>query len=237
MFLRLGYESVLVDVDGTLIDSNDAHAAAWTRALRERGLRVDFAQVRPLIGMGGDKLLPAIAGLDEASADGRAIAQRKRVFFEDLLPGLQATPGARALLQFLRGQGIDVVVATSAAEDEMGALLKQAGLDGLIETHASRSDASESKPDPDIVCAALAKARAGRASAVMIGDTPYDIEAAARAGVDAIALRCGGHWLDRELRGALHIFDDPQELLERWQQWVAASGERSTQYGTQPSSG
>jgi len=217
MIVHPPFDSVLFDVDGTLIDSNAAHATAWMRALREHGRRVDITQVRPLIGMGGDKLLPAIADIEEQSPEGRAIARRKKELFEELLPRLRPTPGARALLEYLRHQGTDLVIATSADDQEMKALLAQARLDGLVDKRASKDDAAESKPDPDIVCAALAKARSGPESTVMIGDTPYDIEAAARAGVATIALRCGGHWSDRDLRDALYIFDDPQDLLDGWQ--------------------
>jgi len=222
MTLTRTFASVLFDVDGTLVDSNGAHAAAWASALREHGVPVDEAQVRPLIGMGGDKLLPAIANLDDTSSEGRAIARRKKEIFEELLPRLQATPGARALLEYLRDQRIDIVIATSADDRDMDALLQQAKLDGLVDKRASKSDAAESKPDPDIVCAALALARSGPESAVMVGDTPYDIEAAHRAGIAAIALRCGGHWSDRDLHGALCIFDDPHELLDRWRQAAAS---------------
>jgi HAD superfamily hydrolase (TIGR01509 family) len=216
MILNRTFASVLFDVDGTLIDSNGAHAAAWAGALRGHGVRVDVAQVRPLIGMGADKLLPAIANLDDTSPEGRAIARRKKELFDELLPRLRPTPGARALLEYLRSQRIDVVIATSAGERDMDALLKQAKLDGLVDRHASKSDAAESKPDPDIVCAALALARSGPESTVMVGDTPYDIQAARRAGIATIALRCGGYWSDRDLDGALCILRDPQELLDQW---------------------
>jgi HAD superfamily hydrolase (TIGR01509 family) len=166
--------------------------------------------------MGADKLLPAIANLDDTSPEGRAIARRKKELFDELLPRLRPTPGARALLEYLRSQRIDVVIATSAGERDMDALLKQAKLDGLVDRHASKSDAAESKPDPDIVCAALALARSGPESTVMVGDTPYDIQAARRAGIATIALRCGGYWSDRDLDGALCILRDPQELLDQW---------------------
>ena len=216
MTLNRTFASVLFDVDGTLVDSNGAHAVAGVGALREHGVRVDELQVRPLIGMGGDKLLPAIANLDDTSPEGRAIARRKKELFDELLPRLQPTPGARALLEHLRNQRIDVVIATSADDRDMDALLKQAKLDGLVDKRASKSDAAESKPDPDIIHAALALTRSGPESTVMVGDTPYDIEAARRAGIATIALRCGGYWSDRDLHGALCILDHPQELLDRW---------------------
>jgi HAD superfamily hydrolase (TIGR01549 family) len=223
--MRLQFASVLFDVDGTLIDSNAAHATAWVQALREHGRDVTPAQVRPLIGMGSDKFLPAIANIDAESAEGRRISARKKALFNAVLPELRATHGARTLLEYLLHRGVDVVVATSAGEDEMDALLRQAGLDDVIDRRVSKSEVAESKPEPDIVHAALAKVRSGPASTVMVGDTPYDVDAAARAGVASIALRCGGYWVDSKLRGALHIFDDPAELLERWRQSAAAMHE------------
>ena len=219
MIVHLGFDSVLFDIDGTLIDSNAAHATSWLRALREHGVDTDIMKVRPLIGMGGDKLLPAIAGIEEGSARGRTVAARKKELFNEQLPWLRATPGARALLEFLRDRDVEALIATSADDKEMHALLERAGVADLVPRRASKDDADESKPDPDIVCAALAMARGGAASTVMVGDTPYDIEAARRAGIASVALRCGGHWTDHDLRGALYIFDDPKELLERWRNW------------------
>jgi HAD superfamily hydrolase (TIGR01509 family) len=219
MIVHLGFDSVLFDLDGTLIDSNAAHATSWLRALREHGIDTDIMRVRPLIGMGGDKLLPAIAGIEEGSPRGRAVAARKKELFNEQLPWLRPTPGARALLEFLRDRDVETLIATSADEKEMQALLECAGVADLLPRRASKDDADESKPDPDIVCAALAMARGGAASTLMVGDTPYDIEAARRAGVASVALRCGGHWTDHDLRGALYIFEDPKELLDRWRNW------------------
>jgi HAD superfamily hydrolase (TIGR01509 family) len=212
--LAFDFDTVLFDVDGTLIHSNGAHADSWAQALREHGVQVDAARIRPLIGKGGDKLLPDVAGVEEDSAQGKAIGRRKKAIFARLLPSLQPTRGARALVQFLRDRGIDVVVATSAAEPEMHAILERAGVADLIPQRASKDDAEESKPDPDIVHAALRRAGARADRAVLVGDTPYDVEAAGRASVRAIALRCGGSWTDDRLSDAIGIFDDPQALLE-----------------------
>lgn len=210
------FETVLFDVDGTLIDSNAAHAQAWTQSLREHGVAAGVDEVRRLIGMGGDKLLPAIAHVSEDSDLGQAIARRKKEIFATLLPGLQPTRGARALLEYLRQQRVTLVIATSADDREMSALLKRAGIDDLIPERTSKDDAAESKPDPDIVQAALDRSKTRPELAVMVGDTPYDIEAANRAGIGAIALRCGGYWSDIDLRDALDIIDDPAALLEQW---------------------
>jgi HAD superfamily hydrolase (TIGR01509 family) len=206
----------LFDVDGTLIDSNGAHAEAWTQALRDHGVDAQLTEIRRLIGMGGDRILPAVAHVSEDSDRGRAITRRKKEIFSALLPRLEPTRGARGLLQFLRDRRIDVVVATSADDREMTALLHRAGVDDLIPERASKDNAAASKPDPDIVRAALAKAGARLRHTALIGDTPYDIEAAERAGIDAIALRCGGFWDDASLQGAIAIFKDPEALLGHW---------------------
>jgi len=211
-----GVSAIVFDVDGTLIDSNPAHAEAWALALSEYGSPHEPDHIRPLIGMGSDKLLPMVARLEVESPQGKAILARKKTLFYERLPRLQPTRGARALLTFLREQGKTLVVATSADEEEMHAILEQAGVADLIPRRTSSDDADRSKPDPDIVRAALALASTPPAAAVMIGDTPYDIEAARRAGVDCIALRCGGWWPDLDLGGAIAIADDPQGLLEIW---------------------
>jgi HAD superfamily hydrolase (TIGR01509 family) len=209
-------EAVLFDIDGTLIDSNGAHAQSWTQALGEHGIAVDVEYIRRLVGMGGDKLLPLVARVSEESEAGRAIAKRKKDIFGSLLPGLEPTPGARQLVAYLREQHVDVVIATSADDRETNQLLERAGVDDLIPQRASKDDAERSKPDPDIVRAALARSHARPETSVMVGDTPYDIEAARRAGISAFALRCGGYWTDAALQAADGIFDDPAALLAHW---------------------
>lgn len=209
-------ETVLFDIDGTLIDSNGAHAHSWTQALSEHGIAVDVESIRRLVGMGGDKLLPLVAQVSEESEVGRAIAKRKQAIFATLLPDLKPTPGARHLVAYLREQHVDVVIATSANDREASQLLERAGIDDLILQRASKDDAERSKPDPDIVRAALARSHARPGTSVMVGDTPYDIEAARRAGISALALRCGGYWTNAALQAADGVFDDPAALLAHW---------------------
>lgn len=216
--------AVLLDIDGTLIDSNDAHARAWVDVGREFGHDIDFAHVRRLIGMGGDKVLPEVAGIEEETDEGQRIKERRGEIFRDrYLPTLKAFPHARELLQRFRDDGYMLVVATSASKDDMDALLDQAGIQDLIEEKASSSDAEESKPDPDIVQAALKSADAKPAEALMLGDTPYDVLASGRAGVRCVALRCGG-WDDADLGDAVAVFDDPADLLARYAESPFAAG-------------
>jgi len=210
------FQAVIFDVDGTLVDSNDAHATAWVRAIAESGRHVEFSRVRPLIGMGGDKLLPAVTGLSIDSPEGKSIADRRReIFGRDLLPHLQPTRGAQRLLEWLRDDRKKLVVASSAEEDELQDLLAVAGAAKMFESTASSDDAEQSKPDPDIVMAAIKRANCPVAEIIMVGDTPYDVEAALRAGIEIICLRSGG-WPDAELRGAVAIYVDPADLLEHY---------------------
>lgn len=207
---------MLLDIDGTLIDSNDAHATAWQETLREFQEDIPFDRIRPLIGMGGDKLLPKLLEIDAESERGKALsARRAELFRERHVPHLRPTPGALELVRRLRDEGLRLVIATSAKEEEMNPMLEQVGLDDLIQRKTTSDDADNSKPDPDIVQAALRKGGLVSGSAILIGDTPYDIEAARRAGVPAIGLECGG-WSAADLRGALAVYEDPAHLLREF---------------------
>ena len=210
-------EAVILDIDGTLLDSNDAHARAFVDAAREMGIEVEFEKIRRLIGKGGDKLIPEVFGFEKDSEEGKQLDEKKAKFFHEILPGLQPTPGTRALLERLRDEGRTLVVATSADKGDLKALLDQAGVRDLIEESTTSGDVEESKPDPDIVEAALEKTGASAEAVVMLGDTPYDVEAASRAGVRIIGLRSGG-WGDRDLRGAIAVYDDPEDLLAHYAQ-------------------
>ena len=196
----MDFEAVILDVDGTLVDSNDAHAQAFAEVLN-----VPFGRVRPLIGMGSDKLMPELIGrYDEALAE-----RKKALFKERYLPGLRPFPRVNELLRKLRDRGMRLAVASSAASDELEPLLQVAGAQDFIE---ARSQAEHSKPDPDIVQAAVRTLGLPAGRCVMLGDTPYDAEAAARAGVAFIGLECGG-WTAPRLQPALAVRRDPAELL------------------------
>jgi HAD superfamily hydrolase (TIGR01509 family) len=205
--------AILLDVDGTLLDSVQAHAEAWCEALAAEGIVVSAEQIRPLVGMGGDKLLPEVAGIDVESARGKRIDERRGETFRTRhLPHLRPFAEVRRLLQALRDRGLRLVVATSASKEDLGGLLARAGVKELVDDCASGDTAERSKPDPDIVLAALKTAHIGPDEAILLGDTPYDIEAARRAGVPCIAVRCGG-WDDDGLAGAIAVFEDPAHLL------------------------
>jgi HAD superfamily hydrolase (TIGR01509 family) len=212
------YRVLILDVDGTLIDSNDAHAWAYVRTFDAAGHAVPFERIRRMIGMGGDHVLPEVTGLSDESDEGKQISkQRGEIFKQEYLPTLKAFPQVRPLMEKVKAQGLKLVIATSAKEDELGSLLKVAGIGDLIEQKATSDDAEESKPAPDIVAAALKRSGVSAREAVMLGDTPYDVSAARKAGVDIIAVRCGG-WADADLKGAIAIYDDPANLLAHYDQ-------------------
>jgi phosphoglycolate phosphatase-like HAD superfamily hydrolase len=211
----LRYDTVLLDIDGTLVDSNGAHAAAWSDAFAAHGRHHPPEQIRPLVGKGGDKLLRELASLDDESGEGKEISEaRTEIFRSRYLPTLMPTPGAAEFVEWLIRSPLTVIVATSAKQDEVKGLLTVCGGQALLKDATTSDDAERSKPDPDILTAALKKCGSPPDRAIMIGDTPYDIEAASRTGIATIAFRSGG-WHDAKLRGAIAIFDDPRELLAR----------------------
>ena len=217
--------TVLLDVDGTLVDSNDAHALAWVRAFAEEGVEVPFDAVRRLIGMGGDKLMPRVSSFTDDSKEGKRVAtKRQEIFAREFLPRLQPFRDAGRLVAELKRRGLTAVAASSAKAEELRPLLRIAQAEALLDGATSSSDADESKPSPDIIHAALAQAHAEARNAVMIGDTPYDIQAATAAGVRCIAFRCGG-WGDKDLDRAIAIYDGPWELLARFDDSLLATSD------------
>jgi len=213
---------VIFDVDGTLVESNDQHARAWVDSLAEAGYDVPFERVRALIGKGGDKVLPELTGESDDSPRGRQVsARRSAIFREKYLPQVTGLPGARALVERLRDEGHQVGIATSAKEEELDTLLRVAHVQDLFNHRASSNDAERSKPDPDIIQAALQRMEADPSDAVMIGDTPYDIAAASRAGVRAVAFRSGG-WGDADLSDAIAIYDGPEHLWREYERSILA---------------
>jgi HAD superfamily hydrolase (TIGR01509 family) len=217
---------VIFDVDGTLVNSNDAHAHAWVEAFTEADIPTSFERVRALIGMGGDKLVAEIAGCDEDDPSVTEIGDRRaEIFRTRWLPRVRPLPGARALVERLRDRGVPLAIATSARKDELAGLLDVLGMPELAEVATSSDDADRSKPDPDIVVAAIARLGLPPDRIVMVGDTPYDLEAAHRAGIGLIAVRSGG-FPDRLLEGALAIVDGPADLLGSLS-WVASTRHQS----------
>jgi phosphoglycolate phosphatase-like HAD superfamily hydrolase len=210
--------AVILDVDGTLVDSNDAHAAAWADAFTEAGITVDRERVRSAIGMGGDKLLPFVSGFSASSPTGTRISERRAAIFKErYLPSLRPFPRVRELVQRFVRDGFDLAVASSAQGDELAPLLQRAGVADLVHTRTSSDDADRSKPDPDIVTAALERIAASPAETIMLGDTPYDVAAARAAGIAIVAVECGG-WLREDLADAAAVYFDAADLLASYEQ-------------------
>lgn len=209
---------VILDVDGTLIDSNHAHAQSWCDILGRHGFEVPYDQVRRKIGMGGDKLLKLLTGIDKESEEGSEMSkERLEHYLKDFAPKIQAFPRTRELLARFKSQGLALAIATSSKKDELKKSLRSVGLDGIVDEKATADDAKRSKPDPDILRAALDELGLAPQEVIMLGDTPYDVEAALKLGIRTVAFRCGG-WRDQDLKDAVAIYDNPADLLDHWDQ-------------------
>ena len=207
------YSTVLLDVDGTLIDSNDAHAHAWVEVLAKHGHEIAFPRVRRLIGMGGDRLVEELTGLARGTRRNERLGkERSELFRKKWLRAVRPIPGARELVLRLRREQYQIAIASAAKAEELQPLLEIAGIADLVPVRTTSSEVEESKPAPDIVEAALAKLLlVERSRTVMVGDTPYDVRAAREARIDAIGVTCGG-WSAEALAGAVAIFSGPAEL-------------------------
>ena len=213
-------KAVIFDVDGTLIDSVDLHAKAWQDAFAEHGRTIAFDDIRGQIGKGGDQLLPVFLSADEIEASGKQLEKRRgAILKERYLPKVQAFPRVRALFEHLRAEGMDIALASSAKEDELKTYKKVADIEDLIDEQTTSDDAESSKPHPDIFLAALK--RLGNPDpwdVIVAGDTPYDAEAAGKAGLRTIGVQCGG-FPEESLReaGCIAIYQDPADLLARYE--------------------
>ena len=209
------FKAVLFDIDGTLVDSNEQHVSAWIDAFRDAGYRFDRATIHQHIGKGGDMLVPSL--LPDASAkevkdlgdsEGKAFKGRYR---EEVRP----FPGALDLVKRAHGEGLIVTLASSASKDELGYWTDLIGIEAFVTAATSRDDVAHSKPAPDIFRAALDKiAPIQPWQAVVIGDTPYDLSAAAKNAIPSIAVRSGG-FTDEVLQAhrPIAIYDDVAAIL------------------------
>ena len=212
-------DAVIFDVDGTLIDSVDAHARAWQEALADFGYHVRFEDVRAQIGKGGDQLLPVFVPTDELKRVGEALERhRGELFKRRYMLGLQPFASVRELVEHILGTGRRIALASSATADEVETYKRIARIEDLVAEETSADDVERSKPHPDVFEAALERLGGVSAGgAIVIGDTPYDAEAATRAGLATIGVLCGG-FPEADLRdaGCVAIYRDPADLLERF---------------------
>ena len=214
-------DAVLFDVDGTLVDSNDLHAAAWQEAFRHFGIVLPYDRIRGQIGKGGDNLIPALLPPEINERLNEEIESfRSELFRRDYLQKARPFPGAADLLRRLHEDGTRMVLATSSKQTELDFHIDRLGCRELLTATTSRDDVDHSKPCPDIFAAALGKAQPlNGGTVVVVGDTPWDIEAAARLGVPAVAVRCGG-FEEEELTGAAAIYDGPRHLIATYPGWL-----------------
>ena len=206
--------AAILDIDGTLVDTNYQHAIAWYRAFRKHGVVLPVWRIHRHIGMGGDQLVAALAGDDLEDEKGDDVRGDEKELYAELIDEVEPMDGARELIERLREIGSEVVLASSAKEDEVEHYLDQLDARPIVDGWTTSADVEATKPEPDLVHAALEKVDAD--SAVMVGDTTWDVKAAKRAGVETVAVRTGGFGVD-ELReaGAIAVFESVRELCER----------------------
>jgi HAD superfamily hydrolase (TIGR01549 family) len=209
-------KAAIFDVDGTLIDSVDFHAIAWVEAFAEFGVTASFEKVRRQIGQGGDNLMPVFLSKKQLQEFGQDLdAFRSGHFKRKYLEYLWPFAGVRPLFERLIADGVRIALASSAKPDELQVYKKIAQVDDLLDAETSSEDAEESKPAPDIFHAALRQLQGiAKDRIVVIGDTPYDAEAAAKAGLRSIGVLCGGFPASSLTRGGCSaVYRSPSNIL------------------------
>lgn len=211
----------ILDIDGTLVDTNYQHAVAWYRAFRDHDLTVPIWQLHRHIGMGGDQLVAAVSGDAIEKRLGDAIRAAESDHYFAMIEEVRPMEGARELIEELRRRGHDVVFASSAKEQEVDVYLDLLDAREIASAWTTSADVESTKPAPDLVHAALAKSGQDADQAVLIGDTPWDVEAALKAEVPTLTVLTGG-FSAQELTdaGAVSVFDSVAALRERLN-WTA----------------
>jgi HAD superfamily hydrolase (TIGR01549 family) len=213
-------KAVIFDIDGTLIDSNDAHAESFVAAFKKFGKTVPFVEMKWLIGMGADKILEKYLTEKEIKDFGEDLTDyRKKIFLQDYLPELKPFPKMRKLLEMIRADGKRIALASSASDEELEKYHELLKIDDLLDKETSSDDAEESKPEPDIFLAALRKLKnVEKREALVIGDTPYDAEAATKANLKIIGVKSGGWSRERLLeKGCLKVYENIGEIFENYE--------------------
>lgn len=207
--------AVLFDVDGTLVDSNYLHVHAWYRAFHDSDVDVEAWRIHRSIGMDGSTLLKSLAGGSDDDTRSRLKELHSR-YYKETTPLLRRLPGARELLEAVNELGLQIVLATSAPEDELAILRKVLASDDLVSEVTSSKDVDTAKPQPDIIDVALDRAGVDAEHAVFVGDAVWDVEACNRAGVPTIAVLSGGVSRgELEKAGAQAVFENAEELRQQ----------------------
>jgi HAD superfamily hydrolase (TIGR01549 family) len=210
--------AVLLDIDGTLLDTNHLHAKAWQRALAHFGFFVDYNAILHQIGKGGDQLIPVfVPAADRPRIQEPLDRWRRETFKRDYFPYVKPFPKVRELVERIYEEGLRIAIASSANDEELDFYLEIAQIEDIVEETRSSGDVQKSKPSPDIFAAALDRLGVPGEQAITLGDTPYDAEASGRLGVVSIGLTCGG-WSEAKLieAGCVEVYKDPAELLTRF---------------------
>jgi HAD superfamily hydrolase (TIGR01509 family) len=203
----------ILDVDGTLVDTNYHHAVAWYRAFTQSGVELPLWRIHRAIGMGGDQLVGALAGEQTERDKGDEIRTAEKVLYMQMIHEVRPLPDARRLIEVLKERGHQVVLASSAKQDEIEHYLDLLDARELADAWTSSADVEKTKPEPDLVQVAMQKVE-GR-DAVMIGDSVWDVEAAKRAGIPTISVRTGGFGHDElEEAGSARVFESINDLLQ-----------------------
>lgn len=212
-------KAVIFDIDGTLVDSVDLHAEAWKEAFADFGHDFDLKTIRDQIGKGGDQLLPVFLSEDEIEARGKALEEhRGKLFKAKYMEKVKPFLDVRALFERLIAEGKRIALASSAKSDEVQSYKKLADITDVLDTETSSDDAEKSKPHPDIFEAAMDRLDGIEVTdVIVVGDTPYDAEAASKAGIRTIGFTCGG-WSESDLRkaGCIAVYRDPADLLANY---------------------
>jgi HAD superfamily hydrolase (TIGR01549 family) len=204
----------ILDVDGTLVDTNYQHAIAWFRAFRRQFITVPIWKIHRHIGMGGDQLVGAVAGDEVEARAGDRIRDAESELYRELIGEVQAMEGSRELIQDLRAEDNEVVLASSAKDWEVEHYIQLLDAAEIVDSWTTSADVESTKPEPDLIHAALDKADTD-GDALLIGDTVWDVEAANRAGVETLAVLTGG-FSEQELRdaGARDVYTSVEELRQ-----------------------
>jgi HAD superfamily hydrolase (TIGR01509 family) len=205
--------TAVLDIDGTLVDTNYQHALAWYRAFRQHGFILPLWRIHRHVGMGGDQLVAALAGEGFDRTQGDAVRAAEKVLYMELIHEVEPLEGARKLIEDLKGNGHTVVLASSAKTEELEHYLTLLDARSLADDWTDSSDVAATKPQPDLVLAALEKADAKAEDAVMIGDSVWDCRAAKGAGVRSVGVLTGG-FSEQELTeaGASRVCASVDEL-------------------------
>ncbi len=207
--------TAILDIDGTLVDTNYQHTVAWYRAFREHGLVLPVWRIHRSIGMGGDQLLPTLAGEDWTEEHGEDVRATEKEQYGKLIEEVEPLPGARKLIERLKEQDQTVVLASSAKEEEADHYLDLLDARELADAWTTSADVQETKPEPDLVLAALEKA-GDSDGGVLLGDSTFDCEAAARAELRSVAVLTGGFSVEElEEAGAAQVYKSLEELLDQ----------------------